>query len=99
MNFKRTLLASASGAVLLFAASSGAMADQIVQNGWTIDMVDPDPTHTTMDQRVIGGSTFDSGSLRTNTIDGDYSSESVGISHDQQNNGNNNAMGIAANVL
>lgn len=99
MNFKNTLLASASALVLLGAASGGALAqDQIQQNVGSIPTMPPTPTFN-INQLVTGGSASDSGSLRENTIDGHYSDNFSGISHDQQNNGNNNALGVATNAV
>lgn len=107
MNFKRTLLASASAVVLLGAASGGALAQtaQIQQNQKAVPAM-PNPTPTlTVNQLVDGAGNgpgvdaSDTGSRRVNTIDDDFSDGLRGISHDQQNNGSNNAMGIASNVV
>ena len=97
MNFKNALLASASALVLLGAASSGALAQQIQQNQNTpvYDL----PTVFTLNQLVGPNLTNDPASLRLNTIDGGYSDDFTGISHDQQNNGTSNALGIASNVV
>jgi hypothetical protein len=97
MKLKHTLLASASALVLFGAASSGALAgEQVEQNDsyghfyWHIP--------ETMDQ-VVSGEAHDYGSRRLNTLNGHYSNNLTGISHDQQNNGNNNAMAIETNVV
>ena len=98
MNFKNALLASASALVLLGAASSGALAQTQIQQNQTAPTYDP-PTVFTLNQTVGVNLAIDPASLRTNTIDGGYSDGLTGISHDQQNNGTSNALGIASNVV
>jgi hypothetical protein len=97
MKFKNGLLASASALVLLGAASSAALAQQIQQNQHTpvYDL----PSAITLNQLVGPNITNDPASLRVNTIDDGYSDGLTGISHDQQNNGTSNALGIASNVV
>lgn len=100
MTFRTKLLGSASALLLIGAASGAAYAEESIQNEWLIEMMNP--AHVTMDQTVDGiegrGAT-DAGSRRDNTIRGDYSNRMVGLGHDQQNNGNNNAIGVESNVL
>jgi len=98
MKLKHTLMASASALVLLGAASSGAFAaDQLQENISTVTT--SDPTVFTVNQAVSAGSVNDDGSRRVNSVTSGFSDNFVGISHDQQNNGNNNAIGVATNVL
>jgi len=101
MSFRTKLFGSASAVLLIGAASGAAFADPgSVQNqdNWNLDMVDL--RHQTMRQVVERGrGARDDGSRRVNTINGSYSNGMLGLSHDQQNNGNNNAIGVASNVL
>lgn len=97
MNLKNILLASASALVLLGAASGGALAQQIQQNDNGLPPTLPD--QVTLDQIIGVNLTLDPGSLRSNDISGGYANDFTGISHDQQNNGNSNALGIASNVV
>ena len=98
MDFKKTLLASASAVILLGAASGGALAQVQIQQNENTPTLDP-PTAFTLLQTIGVNSTIDPASLRVNTIDGGYGDNFTGISHDQQNNGTSNALGIASNVV
>jgi hypothetical protein len=98
MNFKDALLATASALVLLGAASGGALGQTQIQQNENPPTYDP-PTAFTLFQTIGVNLTDDPASLRVNTIDGGYSDNLTGISHDQQNNGTSNALGIASNVV
>lgn len=103
MSFRHKLLGSAAALLLIGAVPGAAFAQQSIQDG-SVAVPDrptaPDPLK--MDQRVVGtgeNDAVDEGSRRFNYIFGDYSNGMLGISHDQQNNGNNNAIGVTTNVL
>jgi hypothetical protein len=98
MKLKNALLATASTLVLLGAVSSGALAQTQIQQNQNTPVYDL-PTVFTLNQAVGVNLTNDPASLRTNAIDDGYSDGLTGISHDQQNNGTSNALGIASNVV
>ncbi|MEQ8167213.1 MAG: hypothetical protein RIC93_14200, partial [Alphaproteobacteria bacterium] len=52
----------------------------------------------TLDQDVDGNSSVDSGQKRTNDVSAGMSNNANGISHTQQNNGTNNAIGLESDV-
>ncbi len=54
-----------------------------------------DGARATSESTVVGNTAIDGGSLRDNLTKNSWNGGATGIVHDQQNNGNNNARGLA----